>query len=580
MDLSSCGNILIRGRLELLTRQTKGKYRDSDLRKKTGSHYTPTPLAEFLTHRILLNYNLENKTEISIFDPAVGDGELLLSLAQTLLERGIQKVLVAGSDINAEALEQARERLSVLGDKVQVDLKQRDFTETFEAPNLFSFGQDQTYDLIIANPPYVRTQALGSQNSSKLSRDFALDGRIDLYYVFLLGIKKFMHAESVAGFIVSNRFMTTKAGASVRSGLWSQYQLHEVWDLGDSKIFEASVLPAVLVFSEARKESKKSPIFTSMYTRAEISEGSQSAELFAALTEGSGAFVDEEGVGFEVKRGHLKVPERLGDVWRVSNNEIDDWISTVKERTQCHFGDLGKIRVGVKTTADKIFIRSDWSSEEHLPEAELLKPLITHHCANRYKQAEANPRKVLYPHSLSEGLKTAVDLEQYPKAQQYLEKYRAQLEAREYLMEAGRNWYELWVAQEPALWQKPKMVFRDICDKPTFWLDESGAVVNGDCYWLTLFEGVAQDDLWLALAVANSSFIETYYDYKFNNKLYAGRRRFMTQYVEQFPIPKLSIGEKEEIVSLVKEIYQNIPNDVSSQVANLDGLIWKAFGLS
>ena len=34
--------------------------------------------------------------------------------------------------------------------------------------------------------------------------------------------------------------------------------------------------------------------------------------------------------------------------------------SHVRSRTFARFGDLGKIRVGVKTTADSIFIRDDW----------------------------------------------------------------------------------------------------------------------------------------------------------------------------------------------------------------------------
>ena len=38
----------------------------------------------------------------------------------------------------------------------------------------------------------------------------------------------------------------------------------------------------------------------------------------------------------------------------------------------------------------------------------------------------------------------------------------------------------------------------------------------------------------LLLAVANSSFITKFYDIAFHNKLYAGRRRFMTQYVKKF----------------------------------------------
>ena len=70
-------------------------------------------------------------------------------------------------------------------------------------------------------------------------------------------------------------------------------------------------------------------------------------------------------------------------------------------------------------------------------------------------------------------------------------------------------------------------------------MDQSGAVVNGDCYWSKLRLDVDPDWLYLMLAVANSEVATTYYDTVFHNKLYAGRRRFMTQYVKEFPLPKL-----------------------------------------
>ena len=74
---------------------------------------------------------------------------------------------------------------------------------------------------------------------------------------------------------------------------------------------------------------------------------------------------------------------------------------------------------------------------------------------------------------------------------------------------------------------------------PVF-LDRTGAVVNGDCYWITLRPGHEPDWLLLMLAVANSSFIVRYYDTAFHNQLYAGRRRFMTQYVKHFPLPDIA----------------------------------------
>jgi len=85
------------------------------------------------------------------------------------------------------------------------------------------------------------------------------------------------------------------------------------------------------------------------------------------------------------------------------------------------------------------------------------------------------------------------------------------------------------------------------------------------------------DLLWLAASVANSSFIERFYDLRFNNKLYAGRRRFITQYVEKFPLPNPSSEPSKEIISKAKRLYQHIssPQETSLE-QELDILIWQA----
>jgi hypothetical protein len=153
------------------------------------------------------------------------------------------------------------------------------------------------------------------------------------------------------------------------------------------------------------------------------------------------------------------------------------------------------------------------------------------------------------------------------------------LESRQYVIKAKRNWYEIWVPQNPQQWILPKLVFRDIVDQPTFWIDFSGAIVNGDCYWMTLNKKYSERFLWLALAVANSTFIENFYDYRFNNKLYAGRRRYISQYVENFPIPRPDSSTADEIIRKCQRIYQQI--DLSKNLEEekqLDGLIWTAFG--
>jgi hypothetical protein len=235
----------------------------------------------------------------------------------------------------------------------------------------------------------------------------------------------------------------------------------------------------------------------------------------------------------------------------------------------------------VKTCADEVFIRTDWDAFALDQRPELLRPLITHHTAGRFRPTVVQEsRAILYPHETVNGRRQVVDLALYPKARAYLEQHRQTLEARSYLIRAGRQWCELWVPQDPAAWAAPKLVFRDISERPTFWVDLEGRVVNGDCYWLAARDPRETDLLWLAAAVANSSFVELFYDRRFNNKLYAGRRRFITQYVEQFPLPDPASDIARQLIEGAKVLHGLAdPMEAHGLEASLDAMVWRAFGL-
>jgi hypothetical protein len=141
------------------------------------------------------------------------------------------------------------------------------------------------------------------------------------------------------------------------------------------------------------------------------------------------------------------------------------------ENTFCTFGDIGKVRVGVKTTADDVFINPDWDNMHQEEQPELLKPLITHHIARRYKAMQTEkPKRILYPHVTEDGKRRPADLEKYPKTAAYLNLCRPILEKREYIMKSGRKWFEIWVPHHPHIWSQPKIVFRDISKSATCWM--------------------------------------------------------------------------------------------------------------
>jgi hypothetical protein len=56
----------------------------------------------------------------------------------------------------------------------------------------------------------------------------------------------------------------------------------------------------------------------------------------------------------------------------------------------------------------------------------------------------------------------------------------------------------------------------------------------------------------------NSEAMTRYHDLAFNNKLYAGRRRYLTQYMEKYPIPQIDSKKARKVIELVKERVFNL----------------------
>jgi tRNA1(Val) A37 N6-methylase TrmN6 len=557
--------------------------------KRTGSHYTPTILSDFVASNIVSQIS-GKKYKFKILDPAVGDGELLLSIIKEFYANNIRDFEIFGFDTNKDAIDFATSRIKSLYPEIKLNLECKDFLEfvldNYSSENSLDLFKSRNikFDIIITNPPYVRTQVLGAETSQKIALQFNLKGRVDLYHAFLKAYSMVLRNGGTAGIIVSNRFMVTRAGSTTRKTILQLFDLLNIWDFGDTKLFEAAVLPAVLlVRRNINKTTFEKSSFVSIYSSDNKKPEYKTETVIDALKY-KGLVRIKDGRVLNVKQGVLDHGLKMDSVWRLSSEKVDNWLNQIKNNTFTTFGEIGKVRVGVKTTADKIFIREDWSAlpTEMQPEYELLKPLFTHHVAQRFKvQKQKIKNQILYPHIISNGKRSVVNLQDYPKTLNYLNSYREKLESRKYVIDSGRNWFELWVPQDPSSWKKHKIVFWDISKKPTFWLDMSGAIVNGDCYWFTLNDEADENYLWLILAISNSTFIEEFYDHKFNNKLYAGRRRFMTQYVESFPIPVINTYTSKKIIKLTQELYYNSDDNYSPEIYNsINTLVWHSFGLN
>ncbi|MGY4100835.1 Eco57I restriction-modification methylase domain-containing protein [Nocardia sp. R16R-3T] len=599
-------------------------------RKRHGRHYTPPALARFLARRLL--EHAPGGAVLRVLDPACGDGELLLSLDEVVREfsPGVRVELV-GYDLDAAGVAVARERAQAAG--VAVEWHIGDFLS--ESAGIAAGA----FDAIITNPPYVRTQQLGGPTAQLLSRRFGLQGRIDLTHPFVAAAPRLLRSGGVLGLLCANRFLTTKAGANIRSLLRTELAPVELYDLGDTRLFEAAVLPAVTIATRAAARAVCRYVSAYEVDSAEIIGGT---DLFEALAAEHSHYVEHCGRTFAVEVGTLATgdraviraapgdraaaapgkramrgdPEVAGRVrpmvvghvdvsgrddkldarsaqtvvdvdkdsgaWRMSRPEVDRWLAQVEAGTWRTFGAVGRIRVGIKTTADRVFISDRWAQVRPRPEGELLFDLITHHDVDPWRISRERDVQVLYPYNTAESARMPVDLREFPGAAAYLEMHRETLAGRKYLIDSGRQWFEIWVPQRPNLWRVPKVVFPDISERPRFALDRSGAVVNGDCYWMSLadlgVDGAAQRLAYLLMGVANSALGLRFYDAVCGNRLYSGRRRWITQYVSRLPLPDPTTMRAGGVVELVRDFVDGgrVPDPNSLRL--LDEWVAAAFG--
>lgn len=557
--------------------------------KNTGATFTPRELSVFLAERIA--FYVQSKRS-RVLDPACGEAELLVAMGEVLNKKTIDFSLT-GYDANEQYLSFAKDRLLCFGNK-KAELIHEDFLQSVDVSNAcdspslfndFKFSEvNNSFDVVIANPPYVRTQILGTEQAQNLARKFNLKGRVDLYYPFLMAMTESLKENGILGVITSNRYLSTKSGESVRKFLSENYEILELIDLGDTKLFDAAVLPAIFI-GRKKKQRKPSPAnFIKVYEELNGYNGEliPVESVYDVLKDKqSGYFITENGKRYKKSSGDLKYKIGSGSCWEMLSCGESDWVSKIDKASKNRVEDFFRVKVGIKSTADKVFISDKWEELNGTkPEDELLKELISQENVEPWNATDNFELKVLYPHISVNGEKQTVDIEKYPKAKRYFAQHEEKLKARKYLIEAGRQWFELWVPHRPDQWKYPKLVFPDISLKPRFYFDNGGKIVNGNCYWIVATKEEDVEKLLLIQGIANSKLMTKYHDLVFNNKLYSGRRRYFTQYVEKYPLPDFDSPKAKEIIAIVKGLNQSNDKAEISELENqLEIKVAESFGV-
>ncbi len=330
-----------------------------NLRKKLGAFFTPYPIAEFITKKTLNSYK-----KIKILDPACGTGVFLSAAAQIMYSKNISPRDIYNSlygwDKSKEALYIAKAILCIeLGLSSDEQLKflnnsnfiEKDtLIEPIEQADLFRVENKklaETYDFIIANPPYDRLKADKAThkyknevseyiNKIKTSGLYPLSstGVLDLYKLFIERIKQLSEGGSTkVGVIVPASFASDKSAYKLRNEMLVKNAISEVLFLPEKvkAFFGVSQAFAIIFmdFNRQKHDILTKTLISSKNLNIGISNVISNQKIMCAFERESN-IVDMSSDGYDLLE-HLNTFKIIKDVDNIINKRGELDLSLFKD---------------------------------------------------------------------------------------------------------------------------------------------------------------------------------------------------------------------------------------------------------
>ena len=416
------------------------------------------------------------------------------------------------------------------------------------------------FDVVIANPPYVRGERIKDQKKDLKQQFSCYTGTADLYVYFYERGIEILRPNGTLAFISSNKYFRSGYGEKLRAFL-TQHTIHQLIDFGDAPVFDAIAYPSIIILK--KKPSQENQV------RAMTWKPGPPIQQFADIYRSE---------SFLMEQAELK-----SDGWRLESPQVLRLLEKLT-RAGKPLGEYvdGKIYYGIKTGLNEAFIvdqpTRDRLIAEHASSSYLLKPILRGRDVKRWRidysgryliKIESSENKQ-HPWSGMEMKKAEQKFEQcYPAVYQHLLPYRERLIKRD---DQGKYYWELRSCKYWDDFNYEQIVWGNLATQPKFAFAPSGYILSAPA------NTVISNSHYLA-GILNSS-VTHYLVIQSAAERQGGFVEFKPMYISPLAIPPKPSGEK--ISALVREILALVrdnknPNQLEQQ---LNHEVYRLYGLT
>ena len=414
------------------------------------------------------------------------------------------------------------------------------------------FEERDGFDIVIANPPYVRHERIPQEILHTLRAAYPVvqHGMADLYVYFYARALELLHEGGTLAFISSNKFFRAGYGKGIRNFLTSQTQAQIILDFGDAPVFDAAAYPCIVI------TAKGEPIPN--YT-------------YRGLTTDNSIDLEKLNTIFESTAQTL--PQSQGVQPPASSSGASALIQKLMQvGTPLGKYTHGKMYRGVVTGLNEAFVIDQVTRNRLIAEdsrsVEVIRPFLRGRNIGRYSIQD--------PHLSLLYIGWQCPIVDFPAVQAHLETFHEQLAARPETRQGRVPWFALsrYAADYYPSFEGPKIIYPDIASRTEFAWDESGAYVGNTTYFIP-------SEKKYICALLNSRLIEYLYA-SLSPQIRGGFFRFFGQYMEQLPIVEPSLKDQAQLAALVDQLQALDGQQPLAEALEraVDAIAYRIFGLS